>query len=159
MSRPTIKSCLEENEALKNSVENAEAELAASKQSVESLTAELETIKAELADTTQVVAELNTQLAAAEADQNIVIEENTDLEAEVEQLKTDGETTAEENESAERKAATIIAAVGINPVSATEDTAKKEATSDDARAEFYSITDPVERGNFYNQNRKLILNR
>lgn len=127
-------------EALAGKAAQAETLLA----EMESLKAEHETIKADF--------------EAGKVAATLLNEKVTALESENETLKAEISKREEDKKASDEKALEIVASLGLKEIPVITITESNKPTAESIRAKYMAISDPTEKGKFFNENRNAILN-
>jgi len=85
-------------------------------------------------------------------------EKATALEAEVATLKAEIEKRDADKKASDEKALEIVASLGLKEIPVITVTSTDKPTAESIREKYLAISDPMEKGKFFNENRKAILN-
>ena len=114
------------------------------------------TVKVEALET-----EKNTLTASVEEKDAALIalsEKATALETEVAALKADIESREASKLASDEKALEIVASLGLQNIPVITVTESSKPTATNIREKYLAISDPTEKGVFFNENRNAILN-
>lgn len=117
----------------------------------ETALADLETLKTDK----DAMAEV---LVAKESELNEQTEKANLLAAEVETLKAEIAKREEDKKASDEKALEIVAALGLKEIPVITVTESTKPTAEQIREKYLAISDPVEKGKFFNEHRNVILN-
>jgi len=85
-------------------------------------------------------------------------EKATALEAEVATLKAEIAKREEDKKASDEKAMEIVASLGLKEIPVITITETEKPSADAIRQKYMAISDPMEKGKFFNENRNAILN-
>jgi predicted nuclease with TOPRIM domain len=100
---------------------------------------------------------LEASLSEKEALASALTEKVSQLETELTALKADIEKREAEKKASDAKALEIVASLGLKEIPVIKITETDKPTAESIRAKYMAITDPTEKGKFFSENRKAIL--
>lgn len=127
-------------------------------ESLAALAGQAETAMADLNALTIEKESIAAALVLKESELQAANEKATALESEVATLKSEIETRENEKKASDEKALEIVASLGLKEIPVITITSTDKPTAESIRDKYLAISDPTEKGKFFNENRNAILN-